>query len=127
MGGFSSLLRGFAPTATGPAPGLTDILGTALSAVSTAIQRRGTGTVTTVPTTVPTLPGLPQIFGPGSGMPVLRPMEQVFGRRRRRMNLCNMRALNRAIRRVRGFEKRARKVLTITTGKRPGVRLKRRK
>lgn len=44
---------------------------------------------------------------------------------RKRMNVCNVRALRRAIRRVEGFERVARKVLRITTGRQPSVRFKR--
>lgn len=54
-------------------------------------------------------PGPKRSFGPLSAT----------GRKRRRMNVTNAKALRRAIRRARGFEKLARKVLGFTTPKRP--------
>jgi len=57
--------------------------------------------------TTPPTPG--RSFGPLSGQP----------KKRRRMNVTNPRALRRAIRRARGFEKLARKVLGFTTPRKP--------
>lgn len=51
----------------------------------------------------------------------------VVQRRRRRMNVTNVRALRRSLRRVEGFEKVCKRVLTITTGRRPKTRFKRRR
>lgn len=51
----------------------------------------------------------------------------VVQRRRRRMNVTNVKALRRSLRRVEGFEKVCKRVLTITTGKRPKTRFKRRR
>lgn len=82
--------------------------------------------------------GLPAVRGritmgqlaPGG---VLRPIDPRTGfpfgegRRRRRMSVTNVRALRRALRRVEGFEKVCRRVLTITTGRQPKVRFKRRR
>jgi hypothetical protein len=50
---------------------------------------------------------------------------RVIRPRRRRMHVTNVKALRRALRRVEGFERIARKVLRITTGKQPTVRFKR--
>lgn len=45
------------------------------------------------------------------------------GKKRRRMNVTNPRALRRAIRRARGFEKMARKVLGFTSPRKPKGRV----
>lgn len=44
----------------------------------------------------------------------------------KRMNVTNVRALRRSLRRVEGFERVARRVLRITTGRQPAVRFKKR-
>jgi hypothetical protein len=48
-------------------------------------------------------------------------------RRYRRMNVCNVRALRRSLRRIEGFEHVARRVLSITHHKKVGTRFKRRR
>lgn len=124
MGGFSSILRGFAPTQTGPTSWL-DYAGQAID-----IYRRSQVPAVRTPT-IPTLP-IPGVGQPPydlTKLPRLPGSNQLgfrFGlRSSRRMNVCNMRALNRALRRVRGFEKKARRVLTITTGKKVRTKFKR--
>jgi len=56
----------------------------------------------------------PGLVPPGSRVQVFPAGVAATGRRRyRRMNVCNVHALKRAIRRAKGFEKLARKVLVI--------------
>ena len=119
------------------APILPFGIGTAASAVGSIFSPSRT-TATQVRVTPPilqnqigaTLPPAPHFYGvqvggtklglttPGASMPVMRG-QPVPGKKRRRMNVTNPRALRRAIRRARGFEKMARKVLGFTTPRKP--------
>lgn len=103
---------GIVPTMTGPA-GLVDIIVGGID----LLGKLG------VPPQLPGMPGIPMPRLPSLGqMGLLGPP-----RKGRRMNVCNMKALTRALRRARGFEKKARRVLRVTTGKSAKVTFKRKK
>lgn len=82
-----------------------------------------------------TLPPSPNFYGlqaggvkvgvttPGNGNRTQSNVGHIGGKKRRRMNVTNPRALRRAIRRARGFEKMARKVLGFTSPRKPKGRV----
>ncbi len=89
---------------------------------------------------VPATPGVPQIPIPSGPLPSKLPKGFKFpagglgevpmrsvGPRHRRMRATNVKALRRALRRVHGFERIARKVLRISTGHPVRVRFRKRK
>lgn len=116
---------------SGPVGAVTGALGTAARAVAShpaisAAAAAGTATAVgavmsggrkTVSPGVMTLPGV------GRTLTVGGRRLAVGGRRRRRMHVTNVKALRRAIRRARGFEKIARKVMGFTSPHRPKGRV----
>lgn len=126
--GLASIAKKIAPKALGFIPGV----GTALSigsvvlpAAKGLLQRAGMGAKvagTAAAVGVPLAAGAAGLGVIEAGGAAIKGIKHAFGgkRRRRRMNVANPRALRRGIRRLRGFEKLARKVMVVHSYKRLG-------
>lgn len=135
--GFFSFLGGLAKRAVGFIPGVGPIASAAIGAAGAIIPRPKPGiiqtaaatggalvkgTATAVARTVMKHPVLSAAAGAGvigamsggaAGMHMARGRALAGGRRRRRMNVCNPRALRRSIRRTTGFAKLAMRTIHL--------------
>lgn len=114
MGSFFSWPSDFAPVAT-VGGGWGDLLGSTLQSITSLASRslpaiRGTP----APPAIPGIPANPPFPIPGAGGAYNVKVNVVGRLRHRRMNACNPRALKRAIRRVKSFDKFARQSIKIT-------------
>jgi hypothetical protein len=122
--GFFGFLGGLAKTAVGFIPGVGPVASKALAMLpSGGLAKTGIGMLAKrglagmVKHPVLSAAGAAGAIGMGAaGVRALkgRHPAMVGGRRHRRMNVCNHRALRRAIRRTHGFAKMAKKVLRFT-------------
>jgi hypothetical protein len=122
--GFFSFLGGLAKKAVGFIPGVGPIASAAIGAgtsiakraAGSSMVRRGAGAVMRHPVlSAAGAAGAIGLAGAGAGRAVARRgMARVPGmRRHRRMNVCNVRALRRSIRRTQGFAKLAMRTIHL--------------
>ncbi len=141
--GFFSFLGGLAKTAAGFIPGVGSVASTALAKIipggGGALARSGIGTMAkaglgkmaasklgraVIKHPVLSAAGAAGAVGLGAGALAGRMgRHAVSGRRRRRMNPCNIHALRRSIRRAHSFSRIARKVLRFTSPRPPKGRM----
>ena len=142
-GGFFSFLGGLAKKAVGFIPGVGPIAKQVIGGVSGAIARhpKMAGAAVGAAKIVskhPVLSAAAAAGAVGSGAALMHhggarmpTVAGVTGRRRRRLNVCNPRALRRAIRRTHGFAKLAMKTIHLVHPKKKayfgGFKRKRRK
>lgn len=124
--GILSFLGRIGKAAVGFIPGVGPVASKVIEGAGTLATRAAKSKVGQVVVKHPTLSaaGAAAVAGTGGGMltgkRLARPkISGVMGHRRRRIRVTNVKALRRAIRRARGFEKLARKVMHFTSPRKP--------